>query len=61
MSETTEPVHYDIQPGDTVELTLRGVFDGRQIQTAGYSFFELGAGTRQVDPDVWVRVVVKNK
>lgn len=45
---------YPIEAGQTVKLTLVGVFDGRRVQSESHSYFDLGMGIRQVDPAVWV-------
>lgn len=50
-------VYYNIAPGDLVELTIVGRWDGHQVSTPGNSYFSCGAGTRQVDPDVWIRSI----
>lgn len=51
----SKPVYYNIAPGDLVELTIVGRWDGRAVSTPAHSYFSCGAGNRQVDPDVWIR------
>lgn len=51
---TPEPVHYPIELGQKVTLTITGYWDGQRIYTPRDSYFHLPAGLRQTDPDVWV-------
>ena len=48
-------VYYNIAPGDLVELTIVGTWDGREIRTKGNSWFTVSG--LQVDPWVWVRSI----
>lgn len=45
---------YDIQAGDFVEVTIVGKFDGHSVTTFKESYFNMPAGTQQLDPDVTV-------
>ena len=45
---------YDINAGDYVEVTIVGMFDGHSVRTIKDSYFNLPAGTQQLDPDVMV-------
>jgi hypothetical protein len=50
-------VYFDILPGQLVTVTITGTWDGRQVSTPHNSYFQLPAGRRQTDPDVWVAPV----